>query len=209
MRRLVFIDDDRTELQDFAEIVGKDYDCQTVHWPGEAEKLFNMNPRPDIFVSDLYLPPIDGDTNPTAAQRDAAAGKAEEVAHLFLGLYADASLNDKQRLQKTMAAISDAYRMIELQWTALGQSPDHGVALLTKLRSQYPEVPFVFFSRKITPEDVIRVLRAGPVDAIRKGALKNQEVLVRLAAAQELWRREDFQRIRGSGLNVNATLSPA
>ena len=44
-----------------------------------------------------------------------------------------------------MKAIADAYGMLRLQWGALGQSPDHGVALLTKLKARYPEVPFVFY----------------------------------------------------------------
>ncbi len=62
--------------------------------------------------------------------------------------------------------------------------------------------------RKITPEDVIRVLRLGAADAIRKGALMDEELLVRLAAAQELHRSEDAQSIRARGLNVNATVVP-
>lgn len=68
-------------------------------------------------------------------------------------------------------------------------------------------MPFVFL-RKITPEDVIRVLRAGAADAIRKSALKDEEVLARLAAAQELHRRKDAQTIRALGLNVNVTIVP-
>jgi DNA-binding NarL/FixJ family response regulator len=107
-----------------------------------------------------------------------------------------------------MKAIADAYEMLKLQWSTLGQSPDHGVALLTKLKTRFPEAPFVFYSRKITPEDVIRVLRAGAADAIRKGALKDEELLVRLAAAQEFHRSYDAQNIRARGLNVNATIVP-
>jgi DNA-binding NarL/FixJ family response regulator len=207
MRRLVFIDDDKTELNAFLGIVGGEYDCATVHWPPESAKLFS-SPAPDIFVSDLYLPPFTGDTKPTTEQREEAARAAKKVAERFSGLYADSSLDDKARLQETMKAIADAYGMLSLQWSALGQSPDHGVALLTKLKARYPEVPFVFYSRKITPEDVIRVLRAGAADAIRKSALKDQEVLVRLATAQEIHRREDTQTIRARGLNVNATVVP-
>jgi DNA-binding NarL/FixJ family response regulator len=131
------------------------------------------------------------------------------VAERFSGLYADSSLDDKARLQETMKAIADAYGTLRLQWGALGQSPDHGVALLTKLKARYPEVPFVFYSRKITPEDVIRVLRAGAADAVLKGALKEEEeVLVRLAAAQEFHRREYAQSTTARGLNVNATVVP-
>jgi hypothetical protein len=34
MRRLVFIDDDKSELEAFGEIVSGVYDYATVHWPG-------------------------------------------------------------------------------------------------------------------------------------------------------------------------------
>lgn len=207
MRRLVFIDDDKTELDVFRGVVGGVYDYTTVHWPHESAKLFS-SPPPDIFVSDLYLPSPSGDTTPTAAQREEAARAAKQVAERFSGLYTGSSRDDKARLQETMKAIVDAYDMLKLQWSALGQSPDHGVAVLTKLKARYPEVPFVFYSRKITPEDVIRVLRAGAADAIRKGALKREEVLVRLAAAQEILYGEDAQSIRARGFNVNATVIP-
>jgi hypothetical protein len=55
------------------------------------------------------------------------------VAEHFAGLYAGPSLDDKARLRKTMRAIAEAYEALRLQWNALGQSPDHGVALFTKL----------------------------------------------------------------------------
>jgi DNA-binding NarL/FixJ family response regulator len=207
MRRLVFIDDDKTELDAFLRIVGGKYDCVTVHWPPESAKLFG-GPAPDIFVSDLYLPPSTGDSKPTAGQKEDTERAAKQVAGRFSGLYSDPSLGDKARLQKTMKAITDAYDMLRLQWSALGQSPDHGVALLGKLKSQFPDVPFVFYSRKITPEDVIRVLRAGAADAIRKGALGNEQVLARLAAAQEFHGRKDAQTVRALGLNVNVTIVP-
>jgi DNA-binding response OmpR family regulator len=56
-------------------------------------------------------------------------------------------------------------------------------------RCHGPGVPIVFYSRKITPEDVIRVLQAGAVDAIRKGALEDEAVLARLASAQRIYHR--------------------
>jgi DNA-binding NarL/FixJ family response regulator len=207
MRRIIFIDDDKTELDAFLHLVGGEYDCVTIHWPHESAKLFG-GPAPDIFVSDLYLPPSSGDTAPTAAQREEAVKATKKVAERFFGLYASASLDDKARLQETMKAIGDAYDMLRLQYSALQHSPDHGVALLTKLKACYPEVPFVFYSRKMTPEDVIRVLRMGAADAIRKGALTDEEVVLRLAAAQELHRRDDVKNIRACGFNVNATVLP-
>ena len=67
-RKLVFIDDDTTELDAFPGFVAGHYEYVTIHWPDESAKLFGMA-APDIFVSDLYLPPPTGDSVPTDAQR--------------------------------------------------------------------------------------------------------------------------------------------
>lgn len=207
MRRLVFIDDDKTELDDFGRIVRGRYEYTTVHWPGESEKLFS-GVSADVFVSDLYLPPRRGDSIPTDEQRIAGRKAANEVAERFSRLYVAPTVDDKARLKETMKAISAAFDMLELQWKALGQHPNHGIELLTQLKARFPNVPVVFYSRKITPKDVIRVLQAGAVDAIQKGALKNEEVLLRLARAEEFWRREDIVSLRTQGLNANVTVIP-
>jgi len=170
----------------------------------KAETLFSGT-APDIFVSDLYLPPQSGDKVPTAAQRQSATSAAKLVAERFSQLYADPTRDDKARLKETMRTISAAFGMLELQWTALGQHPDNGIELLTRLKSIHPTVPLVFYSRKITPKDVVRVLQSGAVDAIQKGALKNEEVLVRLARSYEVWHREDFRSLRERGINTNVT----
>jgi DNA-binding NtrC family response regulator len=206
MLQLVFIDDDTSELQEFSRIVAGHYECKTIHWPQESDQLFS-HPAPDIFVSDLYLPPRTGDVDPTPAQRQEGASTARAVATQFLELYADSTRDDKARLKATMTAIVAARTLLDQQWRALGQSPRNGIALLTELNTRYPDLPFVFYSRKITPEDVVDVLRAGAVDAIRKG-VPDREVLERLANAQELYRREDIQAIRARGFNVNATMIP-
>lgn len=207
MRRLVFIDDDKTELDDFGRIVRGKYEYTTVHWPGESERLFS-GVSADVFVSDLYLPPRRGDNVPTNEQRTAATTAANEVAERFSRLYVDPTVDDKARLKETMKAISAAFKMLELQWRALGQDPNHGIELLTQLKTHYPNVPVVFYSRKITPSDVIRVLQAGAVDAIQKGALKNEDVLFRLARVEEIWRREHILNLRAQGLNANVTVIP-
>jgi hypothetical protein len=121
MRRLVFIDDDRTELDNFRKIVGGVYDYTTVHWPNESGKLFN-DPPPDIFVSDLYLPSASGDATSTAAQREEAARAATKVGESFSGLYSDPSLDDKARLQRTMKAIGDL-RYAQAPMERLGSVP--------------------------------------------------------------------------------------
>src|SRR5580692_2624631 len=97
MRRLVFIDDDKSELEEFSRIVRGQYECRTVHWPQESEELFSR-PAPDIFVSDLYLPPHTGDLEPTPAQREEGERIAPAVAGQFSELYADSTREDKTRL---------------------------------------------------------------------------------------------------------------
>ena len=82
-----------------------------------------------------------------------------------------------------MDAISEAYKLLRQQWEALGQSPENGFDLFIQLRTRYPQVPFVFYSRKVTPEDVTHGLTLGADDVIRKSALPDEKVLARLATA--------------------------
>lgn len=98
--------------------------------------------------------------------------------------------------------------LLDRQWKAMGQSPENGIRLLAFLRAhpRYGGEPVAFYSRKISPEDVVRVLKAGAVDAIRKGSSK-EEVLQRLARAQEIYRSKGAEDVVKSGLNVNVTLS--
>ncbi len=208
MRQLIFIDDDRTELDDFKKIVGNDYEYVTIHWPDEETKLWSV-PVPDIFVSDLYLPGPGGDKVPTAEERRLAGKAATEVGERFCQLFASQNLDDKGRLKETMRIIDAAYGALKLQWNTLGQSPDHGVELFKKLKNRYANVPFVFYSRKITPEDAVRVLRAGAADAIRKGAFGKHEVLARIDNAQQIFHATDGQKLRALGMNVNLTLMSA
>jgi DNA-binding NtrC family response regulator len=202
--RLVFIDDDKEELRKFRKIVKGNCLCRTIHWPHQSEELFK-SPPPDVFVSDLYLPPRGGDTTPTAAEIEDAKRAARRVAKRFSSLYRGRSRNGKVLLRKTMEAITEAYTLLMKQWSGLGQSPEYGVELLRKLKARHPEVPFVFYSRKITPEDVVCVLQAGAFDAIRKGALEDKDVRTRLSNAREVFRREAILSLRARGFNANVT----
>lgn len=197
MNKLVFIDDDERELKEFGPLVEGEYTCTLIHWPNDREKLFSGEP-PDLFVSDLYLPSADGDHKPTTEQIEEAASTAREIAHRFHSLYAGGTQAVesielcKARLRDTMTLITYAYdELLRRQWEALGQSPNHGIAFLEQVRERFPEVPFVFYSRKINAEDAIKVLQAGAVDAIKKG-VDPQELLARLRDAQRFRGRRRF-----------------
>ncbi len=214
MRRLVFVDDDNDEIDNMANLVEGSYAYLGLHWPQKRPENLVGEP-PDIFVLDLYLPPGHRqavDDIPAEERRDQAV-LAEDVADGFAKLYtADPPYSDKARLRETMKAIQRAYDpLLRRQWKALDQSPDNGLQLLRELRAhaRYGNVPVVFYSRKITPEDVVRVLQAGAVDAIRKGYpsddldAQRAWVLPRLERAQHV-----HQLGRALGLNVNTTLFP-
>jgi hypothetical protein len=114
MDKLVFIDDDERELDEFRRLIEGNYTYTLVHWPSEREKLFS-GPPPDVFVSDLYLPSADGDRQPTAQQREQGASMAREIADCFQNLYptdsqgAESIETWKARLQATMKLITKAY----------------------------------------------------------------------------------------------------
>ncbi len=197
MNKLVFIDDDQRELNEFVPLIEGEYTCTLIHWPNDRDKLFSGEP-PDLFVSDLYLPSADGEHKPNTEQIEEAASTAREIAHRFHSLYAGgteavASVElCKARLRDTMALITYAYdELLRRQWETLGQSPNNGIALLEQVRDRFPEVPFVFYSRKINSEDAIKVLQAGAVDAIQKG-VDREELLPRLREAQRFRGRRRF-----------------
>ena len=111
-----------------------------------------------------------------------------------------------------MQCIMKGRELLDKQWKGLGQSPENGIELLRALKKHpaYGKVPFVFYSRKITPEDVVEVLKAGATAAIRKRRWKNRrEFLNLLRQARTLHQSKRAKRARRLGMNVNTSLFPA
>ncbi len=185
MARLVFVDDDRTELDGLRDILGNEYDFQAIKWPPERPIEEVIGAAPDIIVLDLHLPHAEGKekTEIPPADRTEQERLVRELAKRLPALYAENRGNDKKLLRDTMDFIRDVYSLLRQQVQSLEQSPENGVRLLQRLKDRFPRVPIVFYSRKITPEDVTRVLTAGAVDAIRKGAVPPDEVRARLRRA--------------------------
>ncbi len=214
MRRLVFVDDDKQELTAMGQLVEGKYEYVPLHWPHESPTdERKVNDPPDIFVLDLYLPPGHSEipAEIPAAERQSQSEAARDLADRFQKLYSGPPHDDKKLLRDTMDGIQRAYELLKRQWEALKQAPGNGIQLLRELKAhpRYGHVPVVFYSRKITPEDVVRVLQAGAVDAIRKGYPRGNEkeahtwVLSRLDRAQHVHRL-----VRTLELNVNTTLFP-
>ncbi len=209
---LLFVDDDEAERVAFRPIVEPEYEYVEVPWPpGRPFEEFISACRggaPDIVVLDLYLPP-EGGSAPETITADELARQQAMMARAIDNLsrlYPNYKSKPKDLLRDTMRDLSKVRAVLDAQWQALGQSPDHGIALMQRLRARYPKVPVVFYSRKITPEDVTRVLAAGAADAIRKGVLTDENVRARLKRMREIYDSAEARGRHARGLNVNVTL---
>jgi DNA-binding NarL/FixJ family response regulator len=184
MQRLIFVDDDQAEIEAFRRMIVADYECTTVQWPEESAKLARL-PAPSLIVSELYLRPLDRAVAPTEDQRELVARAAKHVTEAFSSLLAEPSDDDGIRLQQMAGAVQAGNDLLNLQKATLSRFSEHGIALLAEMKARYPEVPVVFYSQNINAEDVIRSLQAGAADVICKGALKKDQLLIRLTAAQD------------------------
>ncbi len=209
MGRLVFIDDDPAELGSMREIAEAQYEYVPIRWPLQQPLEQTVCEPPDLFVLDLYLPPAKNSGLEEVSEHELTVQQesARNVADCFSDLYSSLHGDPKRRLRRTMKCLAMARDLLDRQWQAMGQSPENGIRLLGFLRAhpRYGGVPVAFYSRKLSPEDVVRVLRAGAVDAIRKESSKEQ-VLQRLARAQEIYRSKGAEDALKLGLNVNVTL---
>ncbi len=220
MKHLVFIDDHQKELDDMRDVVALMFRYQGIKWPENSRSIESTVPEPpDIFVLDLYLPPKDGPdrANIPAQQVPEQRECSQRIAECFQKLYPDPlppEFNAKALLQSTMECLTKGRQLLDMQWKALDQNPMHGLDLLQWLRTRkkFRAVPVVFYSRKITPEDVIRVLKAGAADALRKPSRKEmadgakKQILERFERAIEFNRSQKADAIRRLGLNANYTL---
>jgi DNA-binding NarL/FixJ family response regulator len=209
---LLFVDDDEAERAAFRQIVELEYEYVELPWPRgrPIEEFIRARPggAPDIVVLDLYLPP-EGGSAPEIITADELARQQAMMARAIDNLsrlYPSYKGKAKDLLRDTMRDLSEVRAILDAQWQALGQSPDHGVALMQRLRARYPGVPVVFYSRKITPEDVRRVLAAGAADAIRKRALTDEMVPAQLKRAREIYHSAEARGLHARGLNANVTL---
>ncbi len=217
--RLVFIDDDPQELDDFGPLVREAYDYVGVRWPMAGSLEEAIGPAPALFVLDMYFPPAEGGAPETigeaARTRQAAAARAvaERMAHLY-----DEAADGKRLLRETFACIQGAYDLLWAQCRELEQSPETGRALLAALRShpRYRRVPVVFYSRKVTTREAVLALAAGATAVIPKAPSPPRKedgewVLRELEAARAVPAGRVRRALaRGLGIaNFNVTVFPA
>ena len=80
MDRLVFIDDDEDELELMRGLVVGAYEYVPLHWPRQKPAEDLTGSPPDIFVSDLYLPPKDDGDDPIDHSKEVLEMQAAKAA---------------------------------------------------------------------------------------------------------------------------------
>jgi len=208
--KLLFVDDDPEEIKTIKPLVEAEFDFEGRAWPFDGPIQDVVGNAPDIFVLDLYLPPA-GESAPEDIPDEEMAVQqalAERASRRFSALYVNYEPNGgKKLLQQTMACLTIGRKLLERQWKALGQAPENGVKLMNLLKELYPGVPVIFYSRKITPDDVVEVMRAGAFDAIQKGSLTDEKLRARLKSDIALFRSPVAQQALKRGENFNVTTS--
>jgi DNA-binding NarL/FixJ family response regulator len=207
--KLLFVDDDPEEIKTIRPLVEAEFDFEGRAWPFDQPIKHVVGNAPDIFVLDLYLPPT-GEPAPediSDEEMTVQQALAERASRCFSALYMNYEpKGGKKLLQQTMACLTIGRKLLDRQWNALKQSPKNGVKLMNRLKKLYPDVPVIFYSRKITPADVVDVMRAGAFDAIQKGSLTDERLRARLKSDIAFFRSSAAQQARKRGENFNVTM---
>lgn len=139
--KLCVVDDDPQEIRRFRETMSSRYVIGAGTSLNDAlEDLRRQGHRsPDLYVLDLYYPQQGGST-PSQLQQLA------------------------QARSKLLVAQADFSSLL----TSLGQTAQGGFRLADRLARFGRREPFVFFTRKATPEDVVHGLDIGALRVIKK-----------------------------------------
>jgi DNA-binding NarL/FixJ family response regulator len=208
--KLLFIDDDPEEIKAIKPLVSAEFEFEGRSWPFDGQIEHVVGDIPDIFVLDLYLPPAGGPAQEDISEAEMAVEQAiaERAGRRFAALYTNYEpKGGKRLLQQTMACLSIGRELLDRQWKAMGQSPKNGIELMRRLKELHPNVPIIFYSRKISPADVVDVMRAGAFDAIQKGSLTDERLRARLKSDIALFKSPAAGQARERREHFNVTLS--
>ncbi len=143
-KRTVFIDDDDTfEIPLFRKALEGTFDIVTgVELEAVRTQIAGTDWKPDLFVLDLYFPLGIPDE---AALANVRSSKLEII-------------DDQGNMRAAYANFQTVKVRLTRVLHAWNQGPDGGLDLAKRVAKEYPDVPIVFYSRKATPEDVVRCI---------------------------------------------------
>lgn len=135
-----FIDDDPKEIDIIQHVFGQDLHIVAgTRWNQVLTELKALGRHPNLFLLDLYFP----------VGRDSTREERETMARLKID-------------------VDTAQKKLSDYLAAIGQDRAGGLHLLEQVRSIYPHVPVVFYTRKGTLDDVSACLEAGALAVLRK-----------------------------------------
>ena len=151
-KRIVFIDDDDTfEIPLFRKALEGTFDIVTgVELEPVRTQIAGTDWKPDLFVLDLYFPLGIPDE---AALANVRSSKLEII-------------DDQGNMRAAYANFQTVKVRLTRVLHAWNQGPDGGLDLAKRVAKEYPDVPIVFYSRKATPEDVVRCMTLKNVCAV-------------------------------------------
>ena len=169
---ICFVDDDPDEVRRFRRLLGGRFvvAAGTSLPEAVADLRAQGRERPDAFALDLYFP--EGRPNTEDERSDLARAWAQ---------FLDAK-----------AALGDVLARVR-------QSPEGGLGLARRVATEFPGVPFAFFTRKGTLEDAIAALEAGAAAIVKKPDpdAREREALPATEAADAALGRELSSVVRG------------
>ncbi len=180
-RELVcFIDDSKFERGVFERAFGGAFDLVLAPDCAEADDALRQGypgRRVDLFVLDLYIPSrerADLSTHPELLGTDirqrtltrvlGLLTRIEGVAHRVL----DPMTNGDRLLRELYRVVEEAETSLRTFASEIGQTPEGGFVNLRHVRSTYPGVPAVFYTRKANSADVIRCFHEGADGVLKK-----------------------------------------
>ena len=137
-----FVDDDPSELEAFDRVFGGDFSL-VVGTTSTAvlEELSKKELKPNLFVLDLYF----------------SEGPAS-------------SDSERDRMVQLKNEVDQAQKRLSDYLTTIRQSRNGGIAIMERIRRDYPATPIVFYTRKGTLDDAVVCMDKGADEVLPKAA---------------------------------------
>ena len=175
-KHICFIDDDPDEIATFERLYdGVIFSVTSILAQDASHAIAKVDKAlgrviPDLFVLDLYFP-LSADSPKSLSD---AAGTTQDLDRLNDGIQELKSLlkaspaEGKQLLRLAHALVNRSRRLLDHWCKQLNQSPQGGIELIRRLRTSFPRVPKVFYSRKATLQDAKEAIAEGALDVLSK-----------------------------------------
>ncbi|MEJ2704937.1 MAG: hypothetical protein P8Z79_21065 [Sedimentisphaerales bacterium] len=137
-----FVDDDPSEVEAFNRVFGEDFTLAVgTTSTAVLDELSKKGLKPNLFVLDLYF----------------SEGPAS-------------SDSERDRMVQLKNEVDKAQKRLSDYLVAIRQSRNGGIAIMERIRRDYPTTPIVFYTRKGTLDDAVVCMDKGADGVLPKAA---------------------------------------